>query len=100
MSLGILTLAHWERGDAVRLDDNTVTSAYSDTKKLGKAAVGIKFASDATGVLKVVDGSGASVTIEVDTYAKGVWHPVQITQVLSTNTTTVNTKFELGFAGY
>jgi len=98
--LGILTLDHWERGDAVTLDDGTTASALSDTKKLGKMAVGIKFSSAATGVLKVVDGAGKSVEIDADTYAKGVWHPVKVAWVKATDSTVAAADFELGFTEY
>lgn len=100
MNASILSLDYFERGDAVTLNDQTTTSAYSDTKKLGKTAIGIKFASDATGVLKIVDGIGKDRTVEVDTYAKGIWHPIKIAQIKSTGTTTTNTKFELGYVKY
>lgn len=100
MSASTFSLDYFERGDAVTLDDQTTASAYSNTKKLGKMAIGIKFASDAAGVLKILDGTGAARTLEADTYAKGVWHPVKISQIKSTDTTTVNTKFELGYVKY
>lgn len=100
MNASIFSLDYFERGDAVTLDDQTTASAYSNTKKLGKMAIGIKFASDATGVLKILDGTGAARTLEVDTYAKGIWHPVKISQIKNTGTTTTNTKFELGYVRY
>lgn len=100
MNASLLSLDYFERGDAVTLDDLTTASAYSDTKKLGKMAIGIKFAGDATGVLKILDGIGKDRTLEVDNYAKGIWHPVKIAQIKSTDTTTTNTKFELGYVKY
>ena len=100
MNASLLSLDHWECGDAVILDDDSEGSALNDSKKLGKMALAIKFATDATGVLKVVDGMGKANTINADTYAKGVWHPIKIGQILSTGSTVTDTKFELGYVRY
>lgn len=98
MNSSVLSLADYAVGDAVKLDDGSTASAYSDTKALHRVAIGLKFHDSATGVLKVVSGNGNSRTIDSAGYAKGVWHPVQIKQIKSTNTTTTNTHIELGWS--
>lgn len=93
-----LTLADYARGDSVKLNDGSTASAYSDTKTLHRVAIGLKFHESATGVLKVVSGTGNSRTIDSAAYAKGVWHPIKIKQIKSTDTTVTNTDIELGWS--
>lgn len=100
MNTSVLSIADYERGDSVIRSDGTAGTAFSDSLSLGKTAVGIKFHEDAAGVLKVVSGDGKARTIDTESYAKGVWHPIKIRQIKATDTTTTNTHIELGYSGY
>jgi len=56
---------------------------------------------DGRGVLASITDRGRVVVAEaIDTYAKGVWHPIKIGQILSTGSTVTDTKFELGYVRY
>lgn len=96
-------LADFERGDAVTLKatsqnalPETPASMKTANKRLAKMAVAFKLHPNATGSLVVTTGLGADRTIESDSYAKGVWHALQILAVLSTSTVT-DAHVELGY---
>lgn len=93
-----LALAETRRADAVRLAGSTsLVSALSDSTRLGRKACAILFQSGATGVVVIKDGRGESRTIDSTKWTQGVWHLVEVTQVMSTGTTIANTAFELGW---
>lgn len=97
--LNKLALKTTRRGDSVLLADSPTSyvSALSNTKRLGRIASAVLFQTGATGVLKIKDGNGIEREIDSTKWAQGVWHLVEVSQVLATGTTIANTAFELGW---
>lgn len=97
--LNKLALKTTRRGDSVLLADDpkTYVSALNDSKRLGRIASAVLFQVGATGVLTIKDGSGISRAIDSTKWAQGVWHLVEVSQVMATGTTIANTGFELGW---
>lgn len=98
MDLTQFSLVDTDPGNDVMRSNGTRGTALSDSLKLGAVAVAIKFDVGATGNLTFVNRAGRTRTINVATYATGVWHLLQIVQVRATGTTLAATAFELGWS--
>lgn len=98
MDLTQFSLVDTDPGNDVMRSNGTRGTALSDSLKLGAVAVAVKFNIGATGNFTFVNRAGRTRTIDVATYATGVWHLLQIAQVRATGTTVAATAFELGWS--
>lgn len=94
-----LALAETRLANDVLLQNSPTSrvSALSDTVPLGRKANAILFHVGATGTLTIKDGRGVSRAIDSTKWTQGVWHLVEVKQVMATGTTIANTAFELGW---
>lgn len=100
MTLSHLSLRSTARGDAVIRSDGTPGTALSDSLRLGQVSCAILFHVGATGNITFKHpGESGSRVVDSAKWAQGVWHIVQIEQILATGSTLAATDFELGWSG-
>lgn len=94
-----LSLPVTRRADSVLLQNSPTAyvSALSDTVPLGRKASALLIQIGATGTIRIKDKAGVVRDIDTTKWAQGVWHLVEVYQVMATGTTAANTSFELGW---